>query len=148
LDFCNPSFVFQIQKRRFDYQIFIFTLCSINHNQLYFKIYLNMEQENLSTSQGQENLPNGIATLVLGILSLVFCFIYGIPGLILGIIGLVLGNKDRALYNSNPSRYLKGSYNNSNADRVCSLIGLCLSALFIVFIAIVILFFGALSNIL
>jgi hypothetical protein len=106
-----------------------------------------MEQENLSTSQGQENLPNGTTTLVLGILSLVFCFIYGIPGLILGIIGLVLGNKDRALYNSNPSMYLRGSYNNSNAGRVCSIIGICLSVLYIIFFAIVIIFIGTSTDI-
>jgi M penetrans paralogue family 26 len=92
------------------------------------------------------SLPNTTASLVLGILSLIFCFIYGIPGLVLGIIGLVLGNKDRALYKANPLMYSPASYNNSNAGRICSLIGVILSALFLLTLAIVIAFLGSITN--
>lgn len=94
-----------------------------------------MENKELfSTQDGQMNLPNATTSLVLGILSLVFCMFYGFVGLVLGIIALVLANKDRKLYNINPSAYSKNSFNNSNAGRVCAIIGIILSAIFVLFI--------------
>ncbi|MGB1104078.1 MAG: CCC motif membrane protein [Crocinitomicaceae bacterium] len=88
-------------------------------------------------------LPNATAVLVLGILSIVTSFIYGIPGLILGIIGLSLHKSDKALYQSDPSRYGQ-SYQTSNAGKICSIIGLCLSGLIILLVLMVILI--AMSN--
>ncbi len=104
------------------------------------------QQDVLNTNTQQETLPNATTALVLGILSLIFCFAYGVPGLILGIIGLVLANKDRALYNINPTAYSKNSYNNSNAGRVCSIIGICLSLVFILFVAAILIFGFALGG--
>jgi hypothetical protein len=52
----------------------------------------------------------------------------------LGIIALILANKDRKLYNINPSAYSKNSFNNSNAGRICAIIGTILSAIFVLFI--------------
>jgi hypothetical protein len=75
------------------------------------------------------NLPNASASLVLGIISIVGSFCYGIPGLICGIIGLVLANKDRHLYQATPELYAQASFSQSNAGRVCSIIGIILSAI-------------------
>lgn len=83
--------------------------------------------------EGEKNLPNANAVLVLGIFSLVTCFIYGILGLILGIIALVLHKKDKALYLSNPSIY-EQSFKNSKAGNTCALIGVILSAIYVLFI--------------
>lgn len=83
--------------------------------------------------EGEKNLPNANAVLVLGIFSLVTCFIYGILGLILGIIALVLHKKDKALYLSNPSIY-EQSFKNSKAGNICALIGVILSAIYVLFI--------------
>jgi len=80
-----------------------------------------------------KSLPNATAVLVLGILSIVMCFAYGIVGLILGIIALVLHKKDKAIYNSNPNGY-EASFKNSQAGNVCAIIGVSLSALYIIFI--------------
>ena len=96
----------------------------------------------LHNNQPKEPLPNATIALVLGILSLVFCFIYGVPGLIIGIVGLVLANKDRKLYNLNPSQYTPNSFTNSNAGRVCSLIGIILSSIYVIIILIIIMVIG------
>jgi hypothetical protein len=110
-----------------------------------------MEQQDILSSSIQKPsnlpaLPHATASLVLGILSLIFCFIYGLPGLILGVIGLVLANKDRSLYKLNPEMYSTTSYANSNAGRVCSLIGVILSALFLICIIIGIAFLGVMTK--
>ncbi|MFN6378450.1 MAG: CCC motif membrane protein [Flavobacteriales bacterium] len=84
----------------------------------------------------KQQLPNATAVLVLGILSLVLTCFYGL-GLVLGIIGVVLGNKGKKLYRSNPEVYL--GYGNLNAGWIMSIIGLCLSALYIILIVV----FGA-----
>lgn len=76
-------------------------------------------------------LPNSTAVLVLGILSIVSCLCYGFFGLIFSIISLVLAYKDNALYLANPQKYTLISYNNMKAGRVCAIIGLSLSSLFV-----------------
>ena len=76
----------------------------------------------------ERTLPNATATLVLGILSIVMCG----PGLIMGIIGIVLHKKDREKYNTNPSIY-EQSYKSARAGYICSIVGLSLSALMVVF---------------
>ncbi|HEX8609440.1 MAG TPA: CCC motif membrane protein [Pedobacter sp.] len=91
---------------------------------------------------GQISLPNSTPVLVLGILAILSCCCYGVPGLILGIIGLVLGNKDLALYKSNPNAYTDSSYKNSKAGRICSIIALILSAIYVLFMVAIIIFFG------
>ncbi|MGY4385384.1 hypothetical protein ACVWYN_002422 [Pedobacter sp. UYP24] len=93
-------------------------------------------------SFGLQALPNSTPVLVLGILAILSCCCYGLPGLILGIIGLVLGNKDRRLYIENPGFYTESSYKNSKAGRVCSIIGLILSILYILLIVGIIIVFG------
>jgi len=79
-------------------------------------------------------LPNATVSLVLGIISIVLCWCYAIPGIVLGIIGLVLGNKAVSLYKQSPGVYSEGSFKNANAGKICSLIGLILSTLYIILI--------------
>lgn len=90
--------------------------------------------ENQSHYQVQQPLPNATAVLVLGIISIVGCICYGIPGLVCGIISLVLGNKAVRMYEDNPSAYTAGSYSNAKAGRICAIIGLVISALFLLFV--------------
>jgi hypothetical protein len=96
----------------------------------------------------QQPLPNATAVLILGILSILGNCCYGIPGLILGIIAIVLGIKDERLYKANPGRYTAASYGNAKAGKICGIIGIVLSCLFVIAIIIVIAVFGlaALSN--
>ena len=105
------------------------------------------DQENLITPNYNQpaNLPNATAVLVLGIISILGGLCYGIVGLICGIIGLVLANKDRKLYNTAPGFYSAASLSTSNSGRVCSIIGLSLGALWVVFWIFLFLFFGTMS---
>ena len=98
----------------------------------------NLEQQQPQTASPVilPPLPNATATLVLGILSIVFFCCYGVIGLVLGIIGLVLGNKAVALYKSSPGVYAESSYKNAAAGKVCAIIGLVLSALYVTFITL------------
>jgi len=77
-------------------------------------------------------LPNATPVLVLGIISIVGCFCYGVVGLICGTIALVLAKKDLTLYRQAPEHYTKSSYDNLQAGKICAIIGLCLSVVFLV----------------
>ncbi|MBV4356533.1 CCC motif membrane protein [Pinibacter aurantiacus] len=101
----------------------------------------NQEQNFLNFQQTP--LPNATAVLVLGIISIVGCFCYGIVGLITSIIALILAKKDMALYNANPSLYIPSSYNNLKAGRVCAIVGIILSALYLLFVIAIIIIAGA-----
>lgn len=90
----------------------------------------------------QAPLPNATPVLVLGIISIVGCFCYGIIGLVCGIIAMVLAKKDLRLYNENPAGYTEGSYNNLKAGRVCAIIGLILSAIYLLIIICYLVFVG------
>lgn len=91
------------------------------------------------------NLPNATASLVLGIIAIVGAFCYGVVGLICGIIGLILANKDRKLYQATPELYSASSFSTSNAGRVCSIIGLILGGIVVLFFIIVLIFAGSMS---
>ena len=80
-------------------------------------------------------LPNATAVLVLGILSIVTCILYAVPGLVMGIIALYLHKADRELYQRDPNRYAQ-SFQNSNAGKICAIIGVSLSGLFLLWILI------------
>lgn len=97
--------------------------------------------------QMQRPLPNATAVLVLGILGIVFTCCYG-GGLILCIIALVLYSKDNNLYVANPALYTEASFKNAKSGRVCAIIGLCLSVLYIIIIIVVVALVGisGLSN--
>ncbi|HRZ43418.1 MAG TPA: CCC motif membrane protein [Bacteroidales bacterium] len=92
----------------------------------------------------QETLPNSTGILVMGILSIVTCFCYGIPGMVLAIIALVLAGKANTLVNAQPERYTISSVKNFKAGRVCAIIGLVLSILYLIFVIIYIAMLGTL----
>jgi len=91
---------------------------------------------------GQQDLPNGTISLVLGILSIPACCCYGVLGLIFGIIAWALGAADVKKYALNPTGYTLSSYKNAKAGKVCGIIGTILSALYFVAIIAVIAIYG------
>jgi hypothetical protein len=99
-----------------------------------------MENQNFSKETntifngGKQPLPNATAVLVLGIVSLVGCCCYSIPGLVCSIIALILGNKDLKMYYSNPTAFTESSLNNLKAGRVCAIIALIISILYLLMI--------------
>jgi hypothetical protein len=99
--------------------------------------------QNINQQFAQLPVPNSAAVLVLGIISIALCWCYGIVALTCGIIALVLSNKAVQLYKANPNMYTLSSYNNLKAGRVCAIIGLCLSALMLIYVIVVFAFIGA-----
>jgi hypothetical protein len=97
------------------------------------KSIFDQPQTNFTNKQ---QLPNATVVLVMGILSIVICGI----GVVLGIIGLVLGNKDTKLYNASPDLYNPSSYSNIKTGKICSVIGIIVSSLFIIVYAGLIIF--------
>ena len=105
-----------------------------------------MEQEQNSNSGnsnpvyqnfgGNQNVPNSVGVLVLGILSIVFCWCYGIVSIILGIIAIVLANQGEKLYQENPNAYSISSYKNMKAGKICAIIGMSLAGLYVLFLVI------------
>ena len=106
------------------------------------------QYEQKSYSNSPESLPNSTATLVLGIISIVTCFCYGIIGLACGITAIVLSSKSLRLYNANKDAYSVSSYNNLKAGRICAIIGVCLSSIYVAIIIVYLAIFGTiiLSN--
>jgi len=86
----------------------------------------------------QQSLPNATAVLVLGIISIVGCFCYGLVGTICGIIALVLASKDNARYLATPHMFTPASYSNLRGGRVCAIIGLIISSLYLIFMIVII----------
>ncbi len=99
------------------------------------------QQPAIQTSRHPETLPNSIGVLVMGIISIASCWMYGIPGLTLGIISLVLSKKSKKLYEANPGLYTESSYKNLKAGRTCAIVGVSLSAAYLLFIIFLIIYF-------
>ena len=78
----------------------------------------------------KRNLPNATAVLVLGIVSILSCCCYGIVGIIFGGVALFLAQKDLKLYNAEPELYQ--NYNNLKIGRTLAIIGISLSAVYLV----------------
>ena len=89
---------------------------------------------NSTNGQSLQQLPNSTASLVLGIISIALCWCYAIVGIVTGIIGLIMGNKAVALYKQSPDVFSEASYKNANAGKICSVIGLILSGLYVILI--------------
>lgn len=100
-------------------------------------------QKPLDEMQMQQALPNSTAVLVLGIISIVSCWCVGIVGLVLGIIALVLASKAKQLYLKSPGNYTQSSYGNLKAGKVCAIIGVCLSGLYVLYAIVYFLILGA-----
>lgn len=73
-------------------------------------------------------LPNAQTVLILGIISIVgTCCCTGLVGLVCGLIGLSKYNKDKILYDANPTAY--SDFNNLNTGRILCIIGAVLGGL-------------------
>jgi hypothetical protein len=87
----------------------------------------------VNPGHGNEKVPNNVGILVLGILSIFpGCFCYGILGIILGIIALALGSTANNKIKENPNRYTESSKQLVKAGRICGIVGLSLSVLYII----------------
>jgi hypothetical protein len=96
-------------------------------------------------SGGYHTTPNSVAVLVLGILSIIFCWCYGLLSVILAVIALVLAGEGEKQYRLNPQVYSLSSYKNLKAGKTCAIIGLCLSAISILFLIIYLIIFGTMA---
>ncbi len=94
-----------------------------------------MENQSTGSTGVQQPLPNSTGVLVLGILSIVFFICYvcvGLIGLTLGIVALVMAKKANQLYLASPDNYTKSSYDNMKAGKICAIIGICLSSIWVI----------------
>jgi len=69
-----------------------------------------------------------------------YCF-YGFIGLIFGIIALVISKKSTDIYTANPELYY--GYENLKAGRICAIIGIVLSSLYVLVLLAYVVFIGA-----
>ena len=83
---------------------------------------------------GSESAPYSTAVLILGIISIPSCFCYGIIGLTVGIIALILSKKGIKMYEEAPSKYIKTSLKNLKTGRICAIVGIITSLLYILFV--------------
>lgn len=85
-------------------------------------------------------LPNSTLILIFGILSIVTCCCYGILGLIFGIVALVLAKQAKQTYLAEPELYT--GYNNVKTGRILAIIGIILSALYLIINIVLIAIYG------
>ena len=84
-----------------------------------------------------KSLPNATLVLVFGIVSIVTSCCYGIIGIVFAIVGIVVSNQDLRLYKESPNSYT--NYDQLNAGRILSFIGLGINALIILIMVFVML---------
>ncbi|MDX1753049.1 MAG: CCC motif membrane protein [Salinimicrobium sediminis] len=85
-------------------------------------------------------LPNSTLILIFGILSIITCCCWGILGLIFGIIALVMAKKAKEIYMAEPDMY--SGYNNVKTGRILAIIGIILSAIYLVINIVLIVLYG------
>lgn len=86
------------------------------------------------------NLPNSTLILVFGILSILTCCCYGVLGLIFGILAVVMAKRAKEIYIAEPELY-KG-YNNVKTGKILGIIGIILSAVYLILIIVMIAMYG------
>ena len=95
---------------------------------------------------GTVKVPNSTGVLVLGILSIFpGCFCYGLLGVIMGIISISLASGANKLIKKNPTKYSESSIQLVKAGKICGIIGLCVSSLYIIYLIGVLIFVGSLA---
>lgn len=94
-------------------------------------------------SEIKKNVPYSVAVLVLGIVSIPTCFCYGVVGLAASIIAMVLAKKGKEAYLVNPEEFKEGSFKNLKAGRICAIIGLVLSTIYLIIVLISLAFYGS-----
>lgn len=77
----------------------------------------------------------GIAAMVLGICSIILCWTYGIVGLICGIIGFIMAKQSKEQSGGVQNQFAK-------AGSICSIIGMVLSALMLLYCIFVVWLFA------
>ena len=85
-------------------------------------------------------LPNSTLILIFGILSIITCCCWGILGRIFGIIALVMAKKAKEIYMAEPDMY--SGYNNVKTGRILAIIGIILSAIYLVINIVLIILYG------
>jgi len=103
---------------------------------------MEIQAQSAFPPQMQQPLPNASAVLALGIISIVGCCCYGVPGAICAIIALILYSKDLQLYAAGPELYTKESLSNLRTGRICAIIGLIPSIIYLLVVLIVIFTMG------
>ena len=88
----------------------------------------------------KQTLPNSTLILIFGILSIVTCCCYGILGLIFGVVALVLAKKAKQTYLAEPELY--SGYNNVKTGRILAIIGIILSAIYLILNIVLIAIYG------
>ena len=63
----------------------------------------------------------------------IHCCCYGVPGVVCSIVALILYGKDAQLYQANPEWYTASSYSNLRTGRICAIVGLIPSIVFLLF---------------
>ena len=92
------------------------------------------------TAPPLKQLPNATLTLVLGIVSILGSCCYGVVGIIAGIIALIASSKSNKLLKEDPNGYSDAG--NHKAGRICAMVGLGLSVLYIVFMVLYFIIYG------
>lgn len=82
----------------------------------------------------QQNLPNAVGALVLGIISTFFgltwwYWIGSIISLVTGIIAIVLGKRVRRMYMENQAGFKRSSYNIAKTGKILGIIGVIVSSI-------------------
>ncbi|WP_378187460.1 CCC motif membrane protein [Aquimarina sp. W85] len=88
----------------------------------------------------KQTLPNSTLILVFGILSILGCCCYGFFGIIFAIIAIIMSKKATELYLENPELY--HGYQNVKTGKILAIIGLVLSALYLITIIIIFIIAG------
>jgi hypothetical protein len=97
-------------------------------------------------NMGTEKVPNSAGVLVLGILSIVpGCLCYGLPGIVMGIIALSLASGANKLIKQYPGKYSESSIQLVKAGKICGVIGLTLSSLYLLILVGYLILFGTIA---
>jgi len=79
----------------------------------------------------QKKTPSATGALVCGIISIPLA---GLIGIILGIIAISLAGSAVRTYEAAPEKYTESSYKNAKAGRICGIIGIVASALWLAYV--------------
>lgn len=88
----------------------------------------------------KQTLPNSTLILVFGILSILTCCCGGILGLIFGVVALFLAKRAKEIYLAEPELY--SGYGNVKTGRILAIIGIVLSAVYLIINIIAIALYG------
>ena len=88
----------------------------------------------------KQSLPNATLILVFGILSILTCCCYGVLGLIFGVLAVVMAKRAKAVYLAEPELYK--DYNNVKTGRILGIIGIILSAVYLILLIVMIATYG------